>query len=56
MGPGEPELLCICMPTDKYTRDQSELGPIQPGLDSISSKYQSSTGYDKHPTPSPHTL
>ena len=33
MGPGESELLCICMPPDKYIRNQSELGSIQSGPD-----------------------
>ena len=46
----------IRMPPDEYTRNQSKLGSIEPGLDSFSGKYRSSTGYDNHPTPGPHTI
>jgi len=56
MGPSESEFLRICMPPDEYTRNLSKLGSIQPGLDSLSGKYQSSTGYDNHPTPGLHTI
>jgi len=56
MGPGESELIYICMSLDQHNKNQGGLGPIQSGLDSISSKYRSSTGYDKHPTSNPHTI
>jgi len=55
MGPGESGLLHICMSLNKHNRIPGELGTIQSGLDSISSKCRSSTGNDKHPTPNPHT-
>ena len=34
MGPGEPELIHICLPFNKHHRNSSQLGPIQSGLDS----------------------
>ena len=40
---------------NKYYRNSSQLGPIQSGLDSISSEYRSSTGHDGHPTLDSHT-
>ena len=37
VGPGELELIHICMSLNKHIRNSSQVGPLQPGLDSISS-------------------
>ena len=54
MGPGEPELIHIRLPPNKYHRNSSQLGPIQSGLDSFSNEYRTSTGYDTYATPNLH--
>ena len=51
MGPGESELIHIRMSPNKYYRNSSQLGPIQSGLDSVSSEYC----LDRHPTLDSHT-
>ena len=35
MGSSESKLIHICLSPDKYDRNPSQLGPIQPGLDSV---------------------
>ena len=55
MGPSESEYLCFCTPPHEYVRNESELGPIPPGLNSIRHKHRCSTDWDNYPTLSQYT-